>query len=160
MRYVRFLLWLIAIGAAGVWFIALTHGFKGFYCVKADHTCTSQDLRLQWHVVLWLAPLVFLVSLLLASVFKHYRFRFQQFTKRPLAQRQPSQHQVAQQGPPTASRPSDGPAHGPRVVPDHPESHDVAPTPRHAARDHFITMYDPHVNGRPRHVAPEPEPEW
>ena len=95
LRYVRFLLWLAAIGAAGVWFIALAHGFTGFFCVQTDHTCTSQDLRVQWHVVLWLAPLVILVSLLLASVFKHYRFRFQQFTKRPVTQRQPLQQQVA-----------------------------------------------------------------
>jgi len=160
MRYMRFVLWLVAIGAAGIWFIALTHGFKGFYCVTTDHTCTSQDLRLQWHVVLWLAPMVLLVSLLLVRVSKHYRIRYQQFIKRPVAQRPPLQQQVAQQAQPIASRLSDGPARGPRVVPDQLESHQVGPSPRHAARDHFITMYDPPVNGRPRHAAPEPEPEW
>ena len=89
MRYLRFLLWLVAIGAAGVWSIALVHGFKGFYCVKTGHTCTSHDLRFQGHVVLWLAPLVFLLSLWLVRASKHYRFRIRQSTQRPVAQGQP-----------------------------------------------------------------------
>jgi hypothetical protein len=160
MRYLRFLLWLVAIGAAGVWSIALLHGFKGFYCVqKAGHTCTSHDLRFQGHVVVWLAPLVFLVSLWLVRVSKHYRFRVRQFTKRPVAQGQPFRQQTAQLAPPTADRLSDGPASGP-PVPNNPVSQQPDPSPRHAARDTFITTYDPPVNARPRHAAPEPEPEW
>jgi hypothetical protein len=159
MRYLRFLLWLVAIGAAGVWSIGLVHGFKGFYCVKTGHTCASQDLRFQGHVVLWLAPLVFFVSLWLVKVSKHYRFRFRQITKRPGAQRQPLRQQTAQPARPPASRLSDGPVYRPRVS-NHPVSQQVDPSPRHAARDHFITMYDPPVNARPRHAAPEPEPEW
>ena len=159
MRYPRMLLWLVAIGAVGVWSIGLVHGFKSFYCVKTGHTCTSQDLRLQGHVVLWLAPLVFLVSLWLVRVSKHYRFRFRQFTKRPVAQRQPLRQPATQLAQPTASRLSDGPVHGPRLSND-PVSQQVEPSPRHAARDHFITMYDPPVNARPRHAAPAPEPEW
>ena len=160
MRCLRFLLWLVAIGAAGVWSIALVQGFKGFYCVrKAGHACTSHDLRVQGHVVVWLAPLVFLVSLWLVRVSKHYRFRFQQFTRRPGAQRQPFWQQTAQLARPTADRLSHGPAYGSGVS-NHPESQQADPSPRHAARDKFITMYDPPVNAKPRHAAPGPEPEW
>lgn len=159
MRYLRFLLWLVAIGAAGVWSIALAHGFRSFYCVKTSQTCTSQDLRLQGHVVLWLAPLVFLVSLSLVRVSKHYRFRFRLFTTQPLAQRQPLPQQTALLARPTASRLNDASAYGPQAS-NRPASEQGEPSPRHAARDHFITMYDPPVNARPRHAAPEPEPEW
>jgi hypothetical protein len=160
MRSLRFLLWLVAIGAIGVWFFALFHGFKGFYCVReAGHTCTSDDLRFQGHVVVWLAPLVCLVSLWLVRVSKHYSFRFRHFTKRPVAQRQPFGQQTAQLARPTADRLNDGPAYGPGVS-SHSESQQADPSPRHAARDKFITMYDPPVNARPRHAAPEPEPEW
>jgi hypothetical protein len=167
MRFVRFLLWLVAIGAAGIWFVGLAHGFKGFTCVKAGHACTTRDLRFQGHVVVWLAPLVFVVSLCLVRVSKHYRFRFQQYSKRPVAQRQPLTQQATQLAlpqqatqlvPPTTSRLSDGPTVAPRVT-DQPESEQVGPTPRHAARDQFITFYEP-ANARPRHAAPEPEPEW
>jgi hypothetical protein len=161
MRLVRFLLWLVAIGAVVVWSNALVHGFKGYYCVRtAGHTCTSDDLRFQGHVVVWLAPLVFLVSLWLVRVSKHYRFRFRQFSKRPVAQQQqPFGQQTAQLARPTAPRLNDGPANGPGVS-NHPEGQQADPAPRHAAKDTFITMYDPPVNARPRHAAPEPEPEW
>ena len=159
MRYVRFLLWLVAIGAAGVWLIGLAHGFKGFTCVKTGHACTARDLRFQGHVVVWLAPLVFLVSLWLVRVSKHYRFRFKQYAKRPVAQRQPLPQQGTQLAPPTTSGLSGGPAVGPRVT-DQPESERVGSAPRHAARDQFITFYEQPVNARPRHAAPEPEPEW
>jgi hypothetical protein len=160
MRYLRFLLWLVAAGAAGVWSIALVHGFKGFYCVKrAGNTCTSHDIRFQWHVVLWLAPLVFLVSLWLVRVSKRYRFRVRQVTKRQVAQGQSLRQQTAQLALPTANRLSDDPAYGPRVS-DNPVSQQADPSPRHAARDKFITTYDPSVNARARHAAPEPEPEW
>ena len=159
MRYLRFLLWLVAIGMAGVWSIGLVHGFKGFYCVKTGHTCTSQDFRFQGHVVLWFAPLVFLASLSLVRVSKHYRFRFRQFTKRPVAQRQPLRQQTTDVARPPASRSSDGPVYGLRIS-NHPMSLQADPTPRHAARDKLSHDDDPPVNVRPRHVAPEPEPEW
>jgi hypothetical protein len=160
MRYLRFLLWLVAIGAAGVWSIALVHGFKGFYCVKqAGHTCTSHDLRFQGHVVLWLAPLVFLLSLWLVRASKHYRFRVRQSTQRPVAQGRPFRQRTVQMALPTADRLSDDPSDGPRVS-TNPVTQQAEPSPRHAARDKFITTYDPPVNARPRHAAPEPEPEW
>lgn len=160
MRYLRLLLWLVAIGAASCWFIGLAHRFNGFYCLKTDPTCTSQDLRFQGHVVLWLAPLVFFICLALVSVFKHSGSRFQHSTARPVARRRTMAPQAAPLARPSAPGLSDGPMAGPRVS-DQPVGEQVAePSPRHAARDHFITFYDQPVNARPRHAAPEPEPEW
>lgn len=159
MRFLRFLLWLVAIGAAGVWLFGLAHGFKGFTCIQTGHTCKAHDPRLQGHLMVWLAPLVFLASIGLMRVSKHYSFRFQQFAKRPAAQRQPLLQQAAQLAPPTASRLSDGPGSGPQVS-DQPASQHVDRPPRHAAKDQFITLYDQPFNSRPRHAAPEPEPEW
>jgi hypothetical protein len=40
------------------------------------------------------------------------------------------------------------------------ERRSVDPSPRHAAKNHFITLYDRPSNARPRHAAPGPEPEW
>jgi hypothetical protein len=160
MRYLRLLLWLVAIGAASCWFIGLAHRFNGFYCLKTDPTCTPQDLRFQGHVVLWLAPLVFFVSLALVRVFKHSGSRFQHSSARPPARRQPLAPQAARPAPPPAATGlSDGPGAAPRVS-DQPVDPDVDRSPRHAARDHFITFYDQPGNARPRHAAPEPEPEW
>jgi hypothetical protein len=159
MRFLRFLLWVVAIGAAGVWFIGLLHGFEGYTCVRTSHTCTSQDLRFQGHVVVWLAPLVFVVSLWLVRVSKHYTFRFKQYAERPVAQPQPLRQQFTQPARLTASRDSDGSVSGSRI-PDEPGSQQVGSAPRHAARDQFITFYEQPVNARPRHAAPEPEPEW
>ena len=157
MRFLRFLLWLVAIGAAFAWFIGFAHGFRGFTCVRVSHSCNPQDLRFQWHVVLWLAPLMSLVSVWLLNVSRHSRFRFQPSTKRPVAQRQPVPRQGAQLERP-ASLVDDRPVDGP-LEPGQPESQPVNPSPRHAAKGHFITLYDPE-NARPRHAAPEPEPEW
>jgi hypothetical protein len=159
MRYLRLLLWLVAIGAATSWFIGLAHGFNGFYCVKTDPTCTSQDLRFQGHVVLWLAPLVFFVCLALEGVFRHSGLRFQHSTPRSVGRQQAMVPQTAQLARPSAPGLSDGPVAGPRVS-DQPVNQQVDPAPRHAARDQFITFYDQPINTRPRHAAPEPEPEW
>lgn len=159
MRFLRLLLWLVAIGAASCWFIGLAHGFNGFYCLKTDPTCTSQDLRFQGHVVLWVAPVVFFVSLALVRVFKHSGFRIQHSSARSVARQQPLAPQAAQLVRPSAPGISDGPVAAP-TVPDEPVNQQDVSAPRHAARDHFITFYDQPVNARPRHAAPEPEPEW
>ena len=86
-----------------VWSIALVHGFKVFYCVKqAGHTFTSHDLEFRGHAVLWLAPLVVLLSLWLVRASKHYRFWIRQSTRRPVAPGQPLGQRTAQMALPTA----------------------------------------------------------
>lgn len=159
MRFLRFLFWLVAIGAASVWFIGFAHGFRGFTCVRVSHACTPQDLRFQWHVVLWLAPPVCLVSVWILKVSRYSRFRFQTPTRRPVAQRKRLTQEDAQPERPTACRADDCPVDEPRT-PVQPESQPADPSPRHAAKNQFITLYDRPSNARPRHAAPEPDPEW
>ena len=158
MRSLRFLLWVIALGGASVWFIGFAHGFRGFTCVRVSHTCTSQDLRLQGHVVLWLAPLVCIVSLLLLGVSRRSRFRFRTSSRRTVTRRQPLERQSVQLGRPTNSFVRSPSVDGPQDP--EPESHPVDFSPRHAAKDHFITLFDRPANTRPRHAAPEPELQW
>ena len=88
MRFLRFLLWLVAIGAASLWFIGFANRFQGFACVRVTHTCSSDDLRLQWHVLLWLAPPVCLVSLWLLRTSGRSSARFQRSPARAVSQRQ------------------------------------------------------------------------
>jgi hypothetical protein len=158
MRFLRCLLLVIALGAASLWFVGFARGFRGFTCVRVSHTCTSQDLRLQGHVVLWLAPLVCIVSLLLLGVSWHSRFRFQTSSKRAVAQRPPLAQQGVQLERPTRNFVESPSVDGPQNP--EPESHPVDFSPRHAAKDQFITVYDRPANTRPRHAAPEPEPHW
>ena len=77
--------------------IAPTDGIKGFTVSKGrPHVHVAGPLS-SVHVVGWPAPLVFLVGLLLARVFKHYRFGSiidEEAGRKP----EPSQQQVAQQG--------------------------------------------------------------
>jgi hypothetical protein len=158
MRFLRFMLWFVAIGAAVVWLIGYVREFRGFTCVELSHTCSnSQDLRFQWHVVLWVAPLVSLVSVGLLMVSRHSRSGLPPGTKRPVAQRQPLVRQVLEleQG---ASPADDRPGDGARD-PGQPENPPADPAPRHAAKDSFVTLYDP-ATSKPRHAAPEPDPEW
>jgi hypothetical protein len=159
MRYLRFLLWLVAVAAAAIWFLGLAHGFRGFTCVQTGHTCKSHDLRLQGHLVVWLAPLVLIASLWLVRVSKRYEFRFQQYSRRPAEQREPLQQQATQLAPPTAPSLNVDPVSGPQVS-DQTADQRVDHSPRHAAKGHFITIHEPFLNSRPRHAAPEPEPEW
>jgi hypothetical protein len=157
MRFLRFLLWLLAIGAASLWFIGFANRFQGFACVRVTHTCSSDDLRLQWHVLLWLAPPICLACLWLLRTSGRSSARFQRSPSRPVAQRQ-AVPQGAQFTP--APMTLDGPPVEPLQSIGQTDGQLVERAPRHAAKDHFITLYDPPANGRPRHAAPEPEPEW
>jgi len=103
----------VALGAAGVWLLGLAHGFKGVYCFNSTHTCTSQDIEFQGHVVVWLAPIVFVACLLLLRAIK--RFRMQRYANQIAAHQQLAQRATQ----PTASPVSDG--------------SDANPKPRHAA---------------------------
>jgi hypothetical protein len=160
MRFLRILLWLVALAAAGIWFLGLAHGFRGFTCVQTGHTCKAHDLRLRGHLVVWVAPLALIASLWLVRISKGYTFRFQQYTKRPAPQRESLRQPAAQLVPPTVPSLSDDPVSGARVSSDRPVSQQVERTPRHAAKGQFMTLDEPSSKSRPRHAAPEPEPEW
>ena len=174
MRFLRILLGLIALGAAALWLIDLVHGFQGFSCVKTGRTCTSLDLRLQGHVVLWLAPLVFFVCVWLErKVSRNHRSQFQRSTARHEARGQSSPQQAGPLLPGTApvlaahlgnggTKPAAHLGNGGAepAAPDELVDEEVEFSPRHAAKDSFMTIYDPPPNARPRHAAPEPQPEW
>lgn len=157
MRFLRYLLWLVAIGAASIWFIGFANRFQGFACVRVTHTCSSNDLRIQWHVMLWLAPLVILVTLWLLKVSSHPGAHSQRSPARAVAQRQPVPQGVQRKQPATLV---DGPPVESRQENGQLDSQLADYSPRHAAKDHFITLYDRPANTRPRHAAPEQEPEW
>lgn len=64
MRLIRFLLTLVLVGAVILWFYAAFHGFHGQYCFDSARTCSSTDIKLKGSMVVWLAPIVALVALM------------------------------------------------------------------------------------------------
>ena len=72
MRLLRFVLWLVLVGAVVIWVDGLAHGFKGTYCFNSSGTCTSSDIQFPGHVVVWLAPVVAIVALWLLLQIKRY----------------------------------------------------------------------------------------
>ncbi len=139
MRLARTALWIVAIGAAGIWLLGLAHGFKGVYCFNSTHTCTSQDIEFHGNVVVWLAPVVFVVSLWLLRVIRRYMSAH--YVGRMAAQQSLLERRAA-------SYPDDADSDGTDTT--------TASRPRHA------TSSDPGTGftSIPRHAAPEDQVEY
>lgn len=137
MRFLRTALWIVAIGAVAIWVLGLAHGFKGVYCFNSTHTCTSQDLEFQGHVVVWLAPVVFVVSIWLLRAIKRYRlaqYSSRMVTRQVRLEQQATRHPdstgngVVRDGTGTGT-------HRPRHAAPQPDSGTGSTsTPRHAAQ--------------------------
>lgn len=71
---VRFVLGVVAVGAAILWIIAATQGFSGAYCFQSSGNCSAtSNVTIQWDTVLWVGPVVFVIALAFLFVLRRPR---------------------------------------------------------------------------------------
>jgi hypothetical protein len=62
LRFVRFVLWIVLISSAGIWFVAAVHGFNGKYCFYSGRSCRATDTSFSGYIVAWSGLVVMMVS--------------------------------------------------------------------------------------------------